>query len=156
MLFRSEAVSRTPSTNFTVLRVRRDILRRSVIGAMFTNRSQSANVAGASNASFGVDANFSFFNDLTMGGYYAQSNTDGRMNDNESYQARLDYAPDRYGFRVDYLNVGANFTPEVGFANRTNFQRSFMSGRFSPRPRRSKYVRKYTFECTYEIGRAHV
>ncbi len=145
-----ESVSRTPSTNFTVLRVRRDILRRSVIGAMFTNRSQSANVAGASNASFGVDANFSFFNDLTMGGYFAQTNTDGRMSNNQSYQARLDYAPDKYGFRVDYLNVGANFTPEVGFANRTTFQRSFVSGRFSPRPRRSKYVRKYTFEGTYE------
>lgn len=143
-------VSRTPSTNFTVLRLRRDILRRSVIGAMFTNRSQSVLVPGASNAAFGVDGNFSFFNDLTMGGYYAQSNTEGRTRDNESYQARLDYAPDRYGFRLDYLNVGANYAPEVGFANRSNFQRSYASARFSPRPRRSKRVRKYTWEGTFE------
>ena len=34
-----DAVARTPDTNFTVVRVKRDILRRSTIGAMFTNRS---------------------------------------------------------------------------------------------------------------------
>ena len=31
---------RRPSTNFTVVRVKRDILRRSTIGAMFTNRNK--------------------------------------------------------------------------------------------------------------------
>ena len=36
-----EPVSATPSTNFTVLRVKRDILRRSTIGMIATNRSES-------------------------------------------------------------------------------------------------------------------
>ncbi len=44
-----EEVSRTPSTNFTVVRVKRDILRRSSIGAMFTNRNQSSVTPGGSN-----------------------------------------------------------------------------------------------------------
>lgn len=145
-----EPVSRTPSTNFTVLRVRRDILRRSVVGAMFTNRSQSVLVPGASNMAFGVDGTFSFFNDLTTSGYYAQSNTEGRITDNRSYTGRFDYAPDRYGVRLDYLKVGANYSPEVGFANRTNFSRSYASARFSPRPARSRRVRKYTWEGTFE------
>jgi hypothetical protein len=146
----AEDLSRTPSTNFTVLRVRRDILRRSVIGAMMTNRSQSALVPGQSNMAFGVDGTFSFFNDLTTSGYFAQSNTDGRMTDNRSYTGRFDYAPDRYGVRLDYLKVGANYSPEVGFTNRSNFSRSFASARFSPRPTRSRYVRKYTWEGTFE------
>lgn len=145
-----EDVSHTPSTNFTVLRLRRDVLRRSVIGAMLTNRSQSAIVPGEANLAYGLDGNFNFFNDLTMSGYIAQSDTNGRLTDNRSYTGRFDFAPDRYGFRLDYLKVGANFTPEVGFANRTNFNRSFASARFSPRPRGSKRVRKYTWEGTYE------
>jgi hypothetical protein len=145
-----EDVSATPSTNFTVLRVRRDVLRRSVVGAMLTNRSQSALVPGEANMAFGVDGTFSFFNDLTTSGYFAQSNTDGRMTDNRSYTGRFDYAPDRYGVRMDYLKVGANYSPEVGFTNRTNFSRSFASARFSPRPARSKRVRKYTWEGTFE------
>jgi hypothetical protein len=45
----------TPSTNFTVLRVKRDILRRSTIGAMFTNRSESV-VTKGTNQAFGGDA----------------------------------------------------------------------------------------------------
>ena len=36
-----ETASSSPSTNFTVARIKRDILRRSTIGAMFTNRNQS-------------------------------------------------------------------------------------------------------------------
>ena len=36
-----EPLALSPPTNFTVLRVKRDVLRRSSIGAMFTNRSES-------------------------------------------------------------------------------------------------------------------
>jgi hypothetical protein len=56
-----EPVSGTPVTNFTVVRVKRDILPRSSVGALFTNRSQSAIVAGESNQAYGADATFSFF-----------------------------------------------------------------------------------------------
>ena len=42
-----EAVSQTEPTNFTVVRVKRDILKRSSIGAMFTNRSTSVSTIPA-------------------------------------------------------------------------------------------------------------
>ena len=45
------------AANFTVVRVRRDVLQRSSIGALFTNRSAST-VSPGSNQVFGVDANF--------------------------------------------------------------------------------------------------
>jgi hypothetical protein len=147
---RSEDVSRTPRTNFTVARIKRDILRRSSIGAMFTNRSESTLVRGASNQAFGVDGQFSFFQDLNFGGYYSQSQTDGLTNDNDSYQGRFDYAPDKWGVRLDYLKVGKNYNPEVGFTRRLDFDRSYASARYSPRPSRSKRVRKYTWEGTFE------
>src|SRR6185436_8864900 len=105
---------------------------------------------GASNQAIGVDGSFSFFQDLNTGGYYARSRTEGLNHDNDSYQGRLDYSPDRYGVRLDYLKVGDNFNPEVGFTRRDNFRRSFGSVRFSPRPKRSKHVRKYTSEGTFE------
>ena len=44
----------TPETNFSVVRVKRDILRRSSIGALFTNRSESVEVDGT-NQVYGVD-----------------------------------------------------------------------------------------------------
>lgn len=144
-----EATSGTPQTNFTVVRVKRDILRRSTIGAMFTNRS--ATVAGpGSNQAFGLDAAFSFFQNVTLGGYYARTETPGLEHDTDSYQARFDYAADRYGARVDFLKVGDNFNPEVGFVRRDDFKRSFAQVRFSPRPQRLRSVRKFSYEANLE------
>jgi hypothetical protein len=137
--------SQTPDTNFTVIRVKRDILRRSTIGAMFTNRSVSVDRSG-SNQSYGVDAAFSFYQNLSLGGYWARTESANLEGDDDSYQAKLDYAADRYGARLEYLKVGDNFNPEVGFLRRDDFRRSFAQLRFSPRPARSRWVRKYTYQ----------
>lgn len=140
-----EETSRTEDTNFTVLRVKRDILRRSTIGAMFTNRSVTVNGTG-SNQAYGVDAAFSFYQNLTMGAYYARTETPGLTGENDSYQAKFDYAADRYGLRVEHLKIGDNFNPEVGFVRRDDFRRSFVQARFSPRPSRMRTVRKFTYQ----------
>jgi hypothetical protein len=140
-----EPVALTEDTNFTVVRIKRDILRRSTIGAMFTNRSVTVNQAG-SNQAYGVDASFSFYQNLNLGGYWARTESPNVSGDDDSYQAKLDYAADRYGARVEYLKVGGNFRPEVGFVRRDDFRRTFAQLRFSPRPARSRYVRKYTYQ----------
>jgi hypothetical protein len=153
-----EPVSATPSTNFSVLRVKRDILKKSTIGGMFTGRSNS-NIAGASrNLAYGVDAAFGFFENLTIGGFYARTDTDaqvaplrqGATKDEDSFQGRFDYFGDRYGARVEYLDVGNSFNPELGFIQRQDFRRSFASLRFSPRPKNLKGVRKLTWQGDFE------
>lgn len=144
-----DEVSTSPSTNFTVLRVTRDILRRSSIGAMYSRRSVTAAGTG-SNDAYGADANFSFGPNVSLGGYYAKTNTTNLVGDDDSYQARYEYAHDRYGMRAEYLKVGDNFNPEVGFLRRDNFKRSYGSLRFSPRPRRIRSLRKLTWEGGFE------
>ena len=64
--------SATPDTNFTVIRVKRDILRRSTIGAMFTNRSVAVNGHGT-NQAYGVDAAFAFYQNVNLGAYWART-----------------------------------------------------------------------------------
>jgi Domain of unknown function (DUF5916)/Carbohydrate family 9 binding domain-like len=153
----AEAQLAEPATNFTVLRAKRDILRRSTIGAIYTNRSQSTvpTVDGASQAG-GVDAAFSFYQNLSMSAYYAKTGYAGSgvptrlRGDNDSYQAKFDWLPDRYGVRGEYLKVGQNFNPEVGYTRRTDFTKTFGSLRFSPRPKSTAIVRKYTFQADLE------
>jgi Domain of unknown function (DUF5916) len=138
------------STNFTVLRVKRDILRRSTIGAMFTNRSDSTIVDG-SNQAYGADASFAFYQNVSASAYYAKSITPGVALDDDSYQAKFDYTPDRYGVRAEFLKVGDNFNPEIGFVRRDDFKKSLLSLRFSPRPKnRFTSVRKFSYEGTLE------
>ncbi|MEQ1727886.1 MAG: DUF5916 domain-containing protein [Vicinamibacterales bacterium] len=148
---RDEAVSGTPRTNFSVVRVKRDILRRSTIGAMVTNRSQSAATKGGSNLVYGADAAFSFFQNVNIGGYWARSNTTGVARDTDSYQGRFDLTGDRYGLTTQYLKVGDNFNPEVGFVRRDNMKRTFAQARFSPRPqKRFKGIRQFTYLANVE------
>jgi len=140
-----ETISKTPATNFTVLRVKQDILRRSSVGAMFTNRSASVTTPG-SNQAYGVDSTFSFYQNVNFGGYYAKTATAGLKGDDESYLGRFEYGGDRYGARTDYLKVGDHFNPEVGLVRRDDFRRASGSLRFSPRPTNIRSVRKFTWE----------
>ena len=140
----NEALSKTEPTNFTVVRLKRDVLRRSSIGAMMTNRSLSATGTG-SNQAYGVDGAFSFFENVSLGAYWARTATTGLNTDDQSYQGRFEYGADRYGARAEFLSVDRNFNPEVGFTRRTDIRRSFGELRFSPRPTRIKNVRKLTY-----------
>ncbi len=138
-----------PSTNFSVVRVKRDILARSSIGALFTNRSVAVDGNG-SNQAYGVDAAFAWFTNLQAGAYWARTVTDGRSGDNTSWQAQFNYAGDKYGFTGSVLGVGEDFNPEVGFLRRSGFRKSSTSLRFSPRPASLESVRKLTWMATLD------
>ncbi len=84
------------STNFGVVRLKRDILRRSYIGVIGTSRSPALGDDGT-NSVFGVDTGFAFYDSLTMVGYYAKTNTPGLHDKDHSYRGRFDYQADRLG-----------------------------------------------------------
>ena len=140
----TDSASRTKETNFSVLRVKRDVFKRSAIGVMATNRSLAANDTG-SNQAYGVDGTFGVTRDLTVGTYWARTQSEGLRGDDASWQGRVDYAADRYGAKAELLSVGRNFRPDVGFLRRSDFQRSYGELRFSPRPTRLTRVRKFTW-----------
>ena len=139
-----EPISGSPGANFSVVRVKTDILRRSSIGAIFTGRSTSQAHTG-SNEAYGVDATLAFFDNLSVDGFWARTRTDGFNDDETSYRAQLDYNADRYGVQLEHLLVGDNFNPEVGFVRRDDLRRSFAQFRFSPRPSTFESVRKFSW-----------
>jgi hypothetical protein len=152
-----EPVSGVEPTNFTVLRVKRDILRSSSVGVLFTRRS----VASAPNRpteTYGVDSAFSFLqNKLSVYSYWARTPTELAGDHDASYRAQIDYNGDRYGWQVEHLAVGNEFNPDVGFVRRVDMRRSFGQFRFSPRTKRNKIIRRslYTGTTTYIEGDDH-
>ena len=132
------------ATNFTVLRIKRDILRRSRIGGIFTGRSVSQ-VGNGSNEAYGLDGAFSFYDNVNFFGYYARTDTPSLKQDNTSYQAAFSYDADLYSLRVEHLLVGDNFNPEVGFLRRDDFRRTFVRAQYSPRPAGIAAVRQFSF-----------
>jgi hypothetical protein len=139
----------TPSTNFSVIRVKQDILRRSSIGAIVTNRSVAQSRFG-SNQTFGVDAGFAFYSNLFVNAYWAKTRTEGVEGDDTSYRGQLDYIGDRYGVQLERMVIGDNFNPEVGFVRRDDMQRSFGRFRFSPRPTSMPSIRKFFWQGTVD------
>ena len=147
------------STNFSVLRLRRDILRRSNVGVMYTGRSDSLYGTG-SNQAYGVDGLFSFYQNVNINAYWAETRTPGAGfgGDESSYRGQLDYTGDRYGVRLERLAVGRDFNPEIGFLRRRDFEESLAMFRFSPRPRSITSIRQFFFEgqIDYITNRAGV
>jgi hypothetical protein len=130
------------ATNFGVVRVKRDILRRSSIGAMLTTRSVAQSQIGG-NQAYGVDGTFAFFENLSMNTYWAKTHTETLEGDDVSYRGHIEYAGDRYGAQLEHLAIGAQFNPEIGFVRRRDMRQHYGQLRFSPRPRSIRSIRKF-------------
>jgi len=110
------------ATNFTTLRLRRDILANSDIGAVFLNKDQSGphfNRVG------GVDANFRF-GYLSLNGYVAKtlSPATAVASRGNAYATRagVDYENREWRFQVGHGSIGERFNDELGFAPRFGVQ----------------------------------
>ena len=151
-----ESLSLTPATNFSVVRVKRDILRNSSIGMIATNRSVRQTGTGT-NQAYGMDGTFTFGANLIINSYWAKTATDGlSRNDDTSYRAQVDYPGDRYGIQVDHVGVGRNFNPEVGFVRRPDSRRTFGQFRFSPRPRANRSITRVIRRFSYTASVTHI
>lgn len=136
------------STNFTAVRIKRDILRRSNIGFMGTHRQP---IDGAGNTLVGVDSNLFLRDTVVANVYLARTQTAGLPDeDSASYRGRFEYSGDRFGWTTDHLLVGRRFDPQVGFARRLDFRKTSLEARYSPRPRRRTLVRKYYFTAALD------
>ena len=133
-----------PATNFSIVRLKRDILRRSTVGLIATRRDPSG--AGDANMAGGVDLSLGFFDSLNLTSYYART-TPGTAggSSSASYRTLFTYGGDRYGAEVEHVAIGAGFNPEVGYVRRTDFRRTHGLARFSPRTPRSQLVRRLSF-----------
>jgi hypothetical protein len=145
-----EAQTGARDTNFNVVRLKRDVLRRSSVGVMFTNRTKST-VGTGGNQSYGLDGTFAFYENLQINTYWARTETEGLGSEgNTSYRGQLDYSGDRYTVQVERLKIGDNFNPEVGFLRRDDMVRDYARFKFSPRPRNRSAIRKYVYDGAIE------
>jgi hypothetical protein len=148
----SETVTKN-STNFSVLRLSRDILRRGNIGMMALNKQEIH--SSQYNRSLGIDGLLPLSNYFTVSGYLAGTSgpeqvEDGqRINMNKQNFAGklgLDYNSDLWQFSTSYQDIGARFNPEMGFNRRTDYRLSKASLEYSPRPKNSKTIRQFNYQ----------
>ena len=144
----SEPTSEALGTNFTVTRLKRDVLRRSAVGAILTNRSALASGPGE-NLAGGVDGTFAFYDNVVVNTYWAKTRTTGREGKDTSYKGEFRYDGDRYGLTAEHLFIDERFSPGVGFIRRPDLKKSFGSLRFSPRPASVDWIRRFAFDASF-------
>jgi hypothetical protein len=120
------------SRDFAALRVRRDIFSRSSIGVLGERRALAFD-RSSSNELYGVDANFAFWENMQVFGYWAKTETDGLDGNDQSYRARAGWRGNVWSWSVDYVVVEDNFNPELGFVRRSDFRETNLFARWSPR-----------------------
>ncbi len=125
------------STNYSVVRIKQDILKQSNIGFIATSK----NSADTSNSVFGMDftyASSKLFGDknIRIGGAWTQSQSDNKSlnNNNMAYQVYLSMPNDFIEFDMAFAVVNNNFNPEVGFIRRKNYKHFYTELQFNPRP----------------------
>jgi hypothetical protein len=126
--------------NYGVIRVKRDVLDRSTVGVMFTNRQSS--LAGDHNRVFGVDGNFVVAGNLNFQGFLANTETPDRPDDDWSAFGRILWDSDFFIAGAEHLLVQRNFNPEIGFVPRRDQRKTVLQLGIRPRPQ-SELIRQW-------------
>jgi len=137
----TDDLDNTRGSNFTVLRVRKKLLSRSVVGAMVTNRQSS--LEDDYNRTLGLDANFVFFENLHLESFVAKSVTPELEEDDWlARPLRIAWETDFLSTSAEHTIIGRNFNAEMGFVPRTDINNSELDFEFSPRPD-SEWIRQF-------------
>src|SRR6266513_1506560 len=140
-----------PRQQFSVLRVKRDILKRSYIGAILVNRQGATNVGGESyNRVGGADAEFNLTDHYKVKAFWMGSATPGVRSGAGSSRLESIFENDLYRFITVYEDVGAKFNPEVGFIERNAIYQYFGQFAYKPRPKFIPHVQQMEFETQIE------
>ncbi len=140
-----------PRQQFTIARVKRDILERSYIGAMFVNRQGATSATGTSyNRAAGVDAEFNLTRHYQLKAFLMGTATPGVRSSFLSGRIDSRFENDLWEFITVYEDIGSNFNPEVGFVARKAIRQYYGQLAYKPRPRFLPFVRQMEFDAQLE------
>ena len=132
------------ATNFTALRLRRNVLGNSDVGLLVLNKDADG---PSFNRVIGTDANFRFFQNLNVNAAVARTFSSASVvpgGGSESMgRAGLNYRDDLWDLQSSYLRIGERFQDEMGFLPRigiAQFQGRY-GARFRPK-RISSWLRE--------------
>jgi Domain of unknown function (DUF5916)/Carbohydrate family 9 binding domain-like len=131
--------------NFTVARVKTNILGRSYVGGILTRNTGS--VLGRDNRALGFDAGFNFYRYLSIQSFLSTTHSNELNGKDWAGRGVIEWASDRSQFRIDHLNIQENFRPEMGFVRRAEegwkgLQQTQLDTAYRPRPRIS-WIRQF-------------
>ena len=121
-----------PVTNYTVLRLTRDVLSGSSIGVIAVNEQDSDTY----NRATGLDFSFRPEKNLDIRGLWARTLEEGVTEQNNAFYIGGDWRSDLFQLGSSYTEIGEFFNPAVGFVRREDIRQVRANATYNPWPRR--------------------
>ena len=128
------------STNFSVVRLRRDIFLRSDVGGIFINKQEKD---GRFNRTYGADVNLRFFTYMEINSSLLKTETSGIEGQDIANDFSFTWTGPKLEVEGKYLSIEDNFNPEVGFVPRVGMRKSRGKFAFKPRPESVSWIREF-------------
>lgn len=139
-----------PRQQYTVARIKRDLFRRSSIGAMFVNREGGREGRTEYNRGAGVDLDLNVTDYWRVSGFLMGTATPGVHSSSLSGRATSYYEDNLFRSILVYEIIGKNFNPEMGFIERGGVKQYFGQAAYKPRPKFLPFVQQMEFETQLE------
>ena len=124
-----------PRTNYSVVRVNRDVLAGSTVGGILINKQD----ADASNSTAGLDFSYRPTREINVQGLWSRTienfEVDFTRNSNAFFIGG-DWRTNLFRADASYTDIGEDFNPEVGYIQRRDVRRFRGSGSYTPWPDR--------------------
>ena len=135
--------------DFTVVRVKRRMLRESYLGALYTMRNTRGGDAD-SRQTMGVDfrlatSTFRGSDNLGAAGYLLHTTNPLDTGKSSAFGAEISYPNDPLNLQIGYQEIQENYEAAVGFTRRTGFRNISPEITFAPRPHQHPWIRLFNF-----------
>ncbi len=138
-----------PSTNYSVVSWRQDVMKQSSIGILSANKYENGRWHSTTGG-YGLYSTSKLFGDknLNIGASFTQNiNSDNYDSKANAHRIYLSYPNDKVEFDMAWQRSAPAFNPEVGFLRRDNFQEFYAELEWKPRPKNFlKWIRQFSFK----------
>lgn len=128
-----------PQTSFSAFRVKRDVLSRSAVGAMFLQKepaSEGEPSGNGANRVLATDFQLSYAEHAEVQGFFAKSDTPSLEGSDHAAAVHANWVTDAASVYGDFADIGEDFNSEMGFVPRTGIRKYRLNVYWSPRPHR--------------------
>jgi hypothetical protein len=119
--------SQENSTNFSVLRVTKELYQRSFIGIIATNKQSSASY----NRVLGTDIKLGIGENNSLQGFVSKSFTKGDKGNGYTWNLGFNRTSEILGLDLSYSNITGDYNPEIGFVARRDIKNLVLTGNYS-------------------------
>ena len=125
-----ENIFSEPRTNYSVVRVNRDILAGSTVGGIFINKQD----ADAYNRTAGLDFSYRPTREINIQGLWSRTFEADITGNSNAFFIGGDWRTNLFRADTSYTDIGEDFNPEVGYIQRRGVRRLRGDANYTPWP----------------------